>query len=221
MLKASIVSIYDHTKTLQGLLGPDTKLDTDTLSLGYGMINNKVYTGIIADNGNKVVLRGKWASNRSEATVLFIEVVLNTSARYQNEFLRQMEEMAGREGYTHVPQRFSYNDVSIRFRIMTLISQHMPNARPDRLTVVVAYVCGTLTRMHRTEQLGPRGIQSTEDVSIGIEYDKTECYMGMKISKKMDMKAEDGIEELRTRFATAINRKYEEVHDVNMTQRRR
>jgi len=142
--------------------------------------------------------------------------------------------------YTHVPQQFSYNDISINVRIMTLISQQMPNAHPDHLTVVVAYVCGTLTRMHRADQLGSRGIQSTEDVFIGVGYDKAECYMGlivnapgaravmaffegdrMEIKQKMDTNPEAGVEELRIRFAAAVTRKYEEVRAVNMAQRRR
>jgi hypothetical protein len=45
-----------------------------------------------ADNGERVVLRGKCAGTRSEATVLFIGAVLDTSARYYSEFLKQMEE---------------------------------------------------------------------------------------------------------------------------------
>lgn len=141
--------------------------------------------------------------------------------------------------YTHVPQQFSYNDISIRLRVLTLISQLTPNAHSDNLTMFVTYICATLTRMHRTDQLGPKGIQSTEDVFVGIGYDKTECYMGlvanapgaravmplfagdrMEISTKMEMASGAAIEELRNRFTAAINRKYEELRDVKMVQRR-
>lgn len=140
--------------------------------------------------------------------------------------------------YTHVPQHFSYNDASIRLRIMTLISQLTPNAHPDNLTMVVTYLCGTLTHMRRTDQLGPKGIQSTEDVFFGVGYDKVDCYIGlivnapgaravmsffeggrMEISRKMEMKPEVAIEELRNRFAVAVNQKCEELRDVEIAQR--
>ena len=88
------MSIFAHTKQVQGLFGLDEKLDTDSLSLRYGTIEKRIYTGSIADNGHKVILRGKWASSRSEATVLFIEAVLDTGERYRSEFLKEMEEMA-------------------------------------------------------------------------------------------------------------------------------
>lgn len=79
---------------MQGLFGPDETLDTDSLGLRYGTINNKVYTGITTEKGEKFVLQGKVASSRSEATVLFIEAVLDTGARYQSKFFKEMEEMA-------------------------------------------------------------------------------------------------------------------------------
>jgi hypothetical protein len=61
------MSIFVHTKQVQGLFGPDEKLRTDSLSLRYDTINNRLYAAIIADDGDKVILRGKWASSRSEA----------------------------------------------------------------------------------------------------------------------------------------------------------
>lgn len=141
--------------------------------------------------------------------------------------------------YTEVPQQFSYNDASIRLRIMTLISSMAPSAHPDSLAIVITYICDILTRLHRTDQLGPRGIQSTEDVFIGIAYEKTDCYMGlivnapgavavksffegdrMDISTKMDMEPEVAIEELRNRLVAKVNRKYEEIRAIKTAQRR-
>ncbi|KAF3042932.1 hypothetical protein E8E12_007432 [Didymella heteroderae] len=135
--------------------------------------------------------------------------------------------------YTQVPQQFSYNDASTRLRIMNLVRPLMPNAHPDNLNLLVTHICSTLTRMRRAGQLGPKGIQSTEDVFIGVGYDKAECYMGlivnapgalavrcffegdrMETSKKTEMKPEAAIEELRIRLAMTLHRKYKELRDV-------
>lgn len=36
--------------------------------------------------------------------------------------------------------------------------------------------------MYRTGNLGPKGIQSTEEVFIGIGYDGPDCYMGLLVN---------------------------------------
>jgi hypothetical protein len=142
--------------------------------------------------------------------------------------------------YTHVPQQFSCSDISIRVRITAPVSSMAPNIHPKNLKVVVPYICGILKRMHCTDQLGPKGIQSSEDLFIGIGYDKADCYMGlivnapgaravmavfegdrMQIGRKMEIKPELAIEELRSRFAAAVDRKYEELESIIMAQRRR
>lgn len=92
---------YAHAKSMQGLFWPDETLDTDSLGLRYGTINNKMYTGITTEHGKKIVLRGKSASSHSEATVLFIEAVLDTGARYQSKFLKEMEEMVEARARLH------------------------------------------------------------------------------------------------------------------------
>lgn len=98
------LSIYAHTKTAQGLAGPDKTLDTDSLDVTFGTINNRIYSGITANSGRQIVLRGECAGTRTEATVRFIEAVLDTSSWYQSELLKQMEESINLAGKLRDPE---------------------------------------------------------------------------------------------------------------------
>ncbi|KAF2627427.1 hypothetical protein BU25DRAFT_411028 [Macroventuria anomochaeta] len=87
-----VLSIYAQTKALHGLAEPGLSLNTDSLNITRGTIDKRIFVGITTNNGRQVVLRGGCAETCAEATVLFIEALLDTSTRYQTELLKQVEE---------------------------------------------------------------------------------------------------------------------------------
>ncbi|KAF1355921.1 hypothetical protein EJ07DRAFT_131247 [Lizonia empirigonia] len=89
-----VLSIYAQTKVLAGFTGArlESVLDTDSLSLSYGTIGRTVFVGITASSGRHIILRGECADTYAEAMVSFIDTVLDTSARYQSELLKQKRE---------------------------------------------------------------------------------------------------------------------------------
>lgn len=93
-----MLSIYAHTKTLEGLIGRDGVLDTEPLDITHGVIGRGIFVGITANNGNQVILRGDCAGTCAEAMVLFIDTILDASTTYQIELLKRMEETEDSEG---------------------------------------------------------------------------------------------------------------------------
>lgn len=140
---------------------------------------------------------------------------------------------------TQATQQYSYNDASIRLRIVDLIRALLPNAHPDNVTFLATHICSTLTRMQKNNQLGPKGIQSTEDVFVGIGYQGKECYMGLLVNapgaggvkcffegdrmetmEKLGMRYDAAVEELQRRLVSKVGRVYDQIRDEKLAQRR-
>lgn len=141
--------------------------------------------------------------------------------------------------YTQTAQQYSYNDASICLRIVTLLHPLLPNAHSDNIVFLAAHICNTLTRMKRNEQLGSKGIQSTEDVFLGVGHEGKECYMGLLVhapgaeavrvffeGDRMEIRKRDGMspaiamEELQKRLVRKLMRVFEEIGSVKLAQGR-
>lgn len=94
-----------------------------------------------------------------------------------------------------------------------------------------------LTDMGRDGKLGPRGIQSVQDIFLGVGYEGTNCYMGLMVNapgagavrtffkgNMMDkdardaMKPDKSLEELERRFVRALMTQYDRIRDVKLAQ---
>lgn len=139
--------------------------------------------------------------------------------------------------YTHNTQGFSFDDQAVRLRIIHLISAKLTNAHADNIALLVMDISKALTDMGRDGKLGPRGIQSVQDIFLGVGYEGTNCYMGLMVNapgagavrtffkgNMMDkdardaMKPDKSLEELERRFVRALMTQYDRIRDVKLAQ---
>ncbi|KAF1355920.1 hypothetical protein EJ07DRAFT_158236 [Lizonia empirigonia] len=141
--------------------------------------------------------------------------------------------------YTHNTQEYSFDDQAIRVRIIHLISGKLTNAHADNIALLVMHISNALTDMGRNGELGPRGIQSVDDIFLGVGYEGTYCYMGLMVNAPgagavrtffkgnlMDkdardaMKPDRSLEELERRFVRALMTQYDRIRDIKLAQGR-
>jgi hypothetical protein len=141
--------------------------------------------------------------------------------------------------YTPITQQFNTNDAAIQFRIISLIADKLPKAHPDNISLLVKHIIISLTRMKRIGELGPNGVLSTDEIFLGVGYEKDLCYMGLLVnapgagavraffkgdmmekSAKDAMRCETAVRELEVRFVSALGRLYDQIRDVKLAQGR-
>jgi hypothetical protein len=89
--------MYAETKLSVGKIGQDGKLDTNSLEIGYGKLNEKHYAGILCRASDDVVLRGPTRDTKTAAMESFIDLVLLKSREWKAMVTIQRDDhLAGR-----------------------------------------------------------------------------------------------------------------------------
>lgn len=89
--------MYAQTKLSVGKIGKDGQLDTNSLEIGCGKLNDKFYAGILCRSSSDVVLRGPTRDTKTAAMESFIDLVLLKSREWKNIVtIQRNDHLAGR-----------------------------------------------------------------------------------------------------------------------------
>jgi hypothetical protein len=84
--------MYAQTKACSGVVGVNRQLDTRSLDICHGKLNDKIYVAIINHTSQDVILKGPSRDTETEAMESFIDAVLLTSHKWRIKIETQRDE---------------------------------------------------------------------------------------------------------------------------------